>query len=79
MDELRTYIEPNIVTRVRNENFTTYSQYKRYITPMRRCNIFDFSSRGLVYNEKFAETVKYRMCPDVTEENGHLYEIKNLY
>ena len=48
MQELLTYIEPNIVTRWRNINNTSqFDNAYRKIYPMKVCQISDFETRGL--------------------------------
>jgi hypothetical protein len=80
LQELLTYFEPNFLARYRNENFTwANDNMLRYTYPMRRCNINDFKSRGLKIDQNFERSVKYRLCPDITEENSKHLEIKNLY
>lgn len=80
MAELLTFIEPNIVTRERNENFTFVAdKSKRYISSLRPCKKSDFESRGFVSDKEEANPYKYRLCPDVTEENKEQFILKNLY
>ena len=46
---------------------------------MKICQLSDFQSRGYVFDEDFSKTIKYRLCPNMTEENKEHYVNKNLY
>ena len=80
MTELLTYFEPVISVRLRKEIITSnFDNSHRYIYPMKICEQSDFKTRGYIFDENFASTVKYRLCPNITEENKDHYVIKNLF
>ena len=79
LNELYKYVEPVVVVRSRNVDFSDhYDSSKRYIYPMRVCTQQDFIQRNFIVNKNFAESVKYRLCPDISEDDEN-FIIKNLY
>ena len=46
---------------------------------MRVCQISDFKSRGLIFDDSFEKRVKNRLCPNITDDNKDHMNVRNLY